>query len=56
MQFWETHWTSWRAHGFDAIEDAGVRTRAIERRLRSVEELPAGQAAPLLPSIAEDTD
>jgi len=38
------------------IDDAGARTRAIERRLRTVEELPAGQAQALLPTAADDRD
>lgn len=41
----------------DSIEGAGVRTRAMERKLREVEELPAGSAAALLglPETDEET-
>lgn len=33
------------------IDQTGVRSRAIERRLRSVESLPADEAARLLPGL-----
>jgi DNA recombination protein RmuC len=36
------------------IDDAGTRTRAIERRLRSVEALPAADAQALLPATLMD--
>jgi DNA recombination protein RmuC len=35
------------------IEETGVRTRAMERRLRTVEELPAGEATSMF-DLAED--
>ncbi len=38
------------------IEKAEVRTRAMDRRLRSVEELPANQSTPLLGLDTVDTD
>lgn len=38
------------------IDDAGTRTRAIERKLRSVEALPAGDAQVLLPGAIDDAD
>jgi DNA recombination protein RmuC len=40
------------------IEDTGVRTRAMERRLRSVEQLPEEEAARVfaLPTAAEQPD
>ncbi len=36
------------------LSAVGVRSRAIERKLRGVEELPAGDAARLLPSLPAD--
>jgi len=36
------------------IEETGVRTRAMERKLRSVEELPAGASTEML-ELAEET-
>lgn len=39
----------------NTIDSASVRTRAIERKLRTVEELPATDAHPLLPSISDDS-
>jgi DNA recombination protein RmuC len=38
------------------LSTVGVRSRAIERKLRGVEELPAGDAARLLPSLPADDD
>jgi DNA recombination protein RmuC len=35
------------------IDQTGVRSRAIERRLRSVETLPADDVARLLPEVVE---
>ncbi len=40
----------------NTIDSASVRTRAIERKLRTVEELPAADAQALLPSITDDRD
>lgn len=40
----------------NTIDSAGVRTRAIERKLRAVEELPAGDAQALLGEPASDSD
>ena len=43
----------------DTIDKTHVRTRAMERKLRSVEQLPAGEAVELLglpPAGAEETD
>jgi DNA recombination protein RmuC len=38
------------------IEDAGVRTRAIERQLREVESLPADEAVRLIGSVLPPAD
>ena len=38
------------------IEDASVRTRAMERRLKTVEALPEAQVAQLLPGLAMADD
>jgi len=40
----------------DAIEKAKTRTRAIGRKLRDVQELPAGEAITLLPRVIGDDD
>jgi DNA recombination protein RmuC len=39
----------------DTIEQAKVRSRAVGRKLKDVQELPAGEAAALLPAnVPED--
>lgn len=38
----------------DTIEKAKVRSRAVGRKLKDVQELPAGEAASLLPQVIED--
>lgn len=38
----------------DTIEQAKVRSRAVGRKLKNVQELPAGEASALLPAAAED--
>jgi DNA recombination protein RmuC len=38
------------------IDDTGVRTRAIERKLRGVEALPEGETAEMLPPPDDDAD
>ncbi len=40
----------------NAIESAGVRSRAIERRLRDVQQLPAGQESELLEANFQDQE
>lgn len=40
----------------NTIDSAGVRTRAIERKLRGVEELPAADSQALLGDLAVDAD
>ena len=40
----------------DAIEKAKVRSKAIGRKLRDVQELPAGDATALLPDHLVDDD
>jgi DNA recombination protein RmuC len=40
----------------NVIDSAGVRTRAIERRLRSVQELPQGTITPLIELFEDDPD
>ena len=40
----------------NVIEQAGVRSRAIERRLRNVQELPREQASGLIGDIIDTTD
>ncbi|MFO7658824.1 MAG: DNA recombination protein RmuC [Bacteroidales bacterium] len=38
----------------DTIEKAKVRSRAVGRKLKDVQELPAGEASSLLPQVIED--
>jgi DNA recombination protein RmuC len=40
----------------NVIESAGVRSRAIERKLRNVQELPAGNIPPLLDNYENEED
>ena len=40
----------------NVIESAGVRSRAIERKLRNVQELPAGNMPPLLDNYENEED
>jgi DNA recombination protein RmuC len=40
----------------NTIDSAGVRTRAIERKLKSVEELPIAESQAILGGIMEDAD
>jgi DNA recombination protein RmuC len=40
----------------NVIDSAGVRTRAIERRLRSVQELPQGTITPLIELFEDEPD
>jgi DNA recombination protein RmuC len=40
----------------NVIESAGVRSRAIERKLRTVQELPAGNKPPLLYNYENEED
>ena len=49
----------WLAQGTiypDVIESAGVRSRAIERKLRNVQELPAGSTPPMLDNYENDEE
>ena len=38
------------------VEDAGVRRRAVDRKLRDVEALPEAAAAPMLALVADEAD
>ncbi len=38
----------------DTIEKARVRSRAVGKKLKDVQELPAGEASALLPHVTED--
>jgi DNA recombination protein RmuC len=40
----------------NVIDSAGVRTRAIERKLRSVQELPQGTITPFIELFEDETD
>ena len=41
----------------DTIEKAKARTRAVGRKLKDVQELPVGEATPLLPpDVMEDME
>jgi DNA recombination protein RmuC len=40
----------------NSLDTAEVRSRAIVRRLRDVQELPAAPEAPLVPDVSEDPD
>jgi DNA recombination protein RmuC len=39
------------ASATNTLDDTGIRTRAIEKKLRGVQELPSEQAALLLPPL-----